>query len=403
MITRFFPAKILAVAILPVGVGARLAGAQVSSPDLVYHIEELVSDQQRLVGRADPRLINPMGMAFNPSGPFSIVSNGQGSCLAYTNEGVLFPTVEFPRLIVIPSPIGGQQSTMSRPTAVVVYEGADFVIRNAEKFGPSRLIFATETGSILGWSPQVDSTKAIQMADYSPVEAVYTGLTLAMRGDEPFLLATNFHAGTVEVFDRRFRLQAVAEAFRARDIPREAAPFGIHLVRDDLYVTYASRDNEKRKVVPGAGKGMVAVFDLAGQVRRTLASGGPLDAPYAVVRAPERFGAFSDALLVGNHGDGRIHAFNRETGELLGPLRDREGRPLQIEGLWSLAVRKVAVNDPLDPEVREESMLYFTSGPGQGRHGVFGRIRPGPPRLEGTPIAPSTRPARAPAIDRPRE
>ena len=51
---------------------------------------------------------------------------------------------------------------------------------------------------------------------------------------------------------------------------------------------------------------------------------------------PAGFGALSGNLLVGNFGDGHIHAYNPSTGKLVGTVRDENGKPLVIDGLWGL-------------------------------------------------------------------
>lgn len=52
--------------------------------------------------------------------------------------------------------------------------------------------------------------------------------------------------------------------------------------------------------------------------------------------APSDFGEFSDALLVANFGDGTIVGFDRNTKQVIGYLRDLQGNPLVIPGLWGL-------------------------------------------------------------------
>ena len=47
-----------------------------------------------------------------------------------------------------------------------------------------------------------------------------------------------------------------------------------------------------------------------------------------MVLATANFGDFSNDLLVGNFGNGRINAYNPNTGVFLGTLSERPGRPL---------------------------------------------------------------------------
>jgi uncharacterized protein (TIGR03118 family) len=87
--------------------------------------------------------------------------------------------------------------------------------------------------------------------------------------------------------------------------------------------------------------------------------------------APEGFGKFSGDLLIGNFGDGRISAYQREedgTFELEGQLRTAEHRPVVIDGLWALEFGNGAPNNgPV-------TTLFFTAGPDGETHGLFGNI-----------------------------
>ena len=80
--------------------------------------------------------------------------------------------------------------------------------------------------------------------------------------------------------------------------------------------------------------GFVDVFTPDGAFVRRLISQGRLDSPWGLALAPSDFGRFSGALLVGNFGNGRIHAYDPATGHLLGTLRepapDRDRRPVGL-------------------------------------------------------------------------
>jgi uncharacterized protein (TIGR03118 family) len=112
----------------------------------------------------------------------------------------------------------------------------------------------------------------------------------------------------------------------------------------------------------------VAVFDLNGNLVRRLTAGGPLNAPWGLALAPRSFGQFGGALLVGNAGDGRISAFNPQTGAFLGQLADRSGVVIEIEGLWGLGFERKGGG--------EGKKLFFTSGPAGGTHGLLGYLQP---------------------------
>jgi uncharacterized protein (TIGR03118 family) len=195
-------------------------------------------------------------------------------------------------------------------------------------------------------------------------DAVYKGLALGVNADGVFIFATNFHAGTVEVFDASF---APVHRYRFidRDLPRGYAPFGIANIDGNLFVSFALQDPDKQDDVAGDGHGFVAVFTTSGKLIRRLVSRGPLDSPWGMVRAPLDFGQFGGALLIGNFGNGQINAFDNR-GSFLGELRTRNGNPLMINGLWSLMFGTFQGADPAD--------LYFTAGINGESDGLIGEI-----------------------------
>ena len=128
----------------------------------------------------------------------------------------------------------------------------------------------------------------------------------------------------------------------------------------------------------GAGNGYVAVFDMnGGPLVSTFISGAPLNSPWALAMAPSTFGDFGGKLLVGNFGDGLIHAYAPSSGAFLGTLNDTTGKPVTILGLWSLLFGNGGRGG--DPQT-----LYFTAGiPGPSgesleSHGLFGSIQAAP-------------------------
>ena len=131
--------------------------------------------------------------------------------------------------------------------------------------------------------------------------------------------------------------------------------------------------------VAGPGNGFIDVFDTNGNFLQRLVSNGNLNAPWGMVMASESFNPFQNDLLVGNFGDGRIHAFDPANltlageFEAVGLLHSAAGRPIQIDGLWALQFgRGGSANGPT-------TTLFFTAGPGDEEHGLFGSIVSVPP------------------------
>jgi uncharacterized protein (TIGR03118 family) len=119
--------------------------------------------------------------------------------------------------------------------------------------------------------------------------------------------------------------------------------------------------------VKGKGLGFVNVFDPNGHLIRRVASRGKLNAPWGMALAPAGFGKFSNRLLVGNFGDGRINAYDLATGEFVGRLKGPDHRALQIDGLWGIAFGNGFASQPVNT-------LFFAAGPGDEQHGLYGRI-----------------------------
>jgi uncharacterized protein (TIGR03118 family) len=197
--------------------------------------------------------------------------------------------------------------------------------------------------------------------------AVYKAAVMGVNANGVFLFATNFRAGTIDVFDHTYKLATTAGGFVDKDIPAGFAPFGIRNIDGDLFVTYAKQNAEKHDDVAGPGNGFVDVFDTDGHLLRRFASRGPLNSPWGIERASYAFGRFSGKILIGNFGNGRINVFD-DGGRFVDALEDGHERPLVIDGLWTLTLGGGAKSSP--------DTLYFTAGPNSETDGLFGTITP---------------------------
>jgi uncharacterized protein (TIGR03118 family) len=205
--------------------------------------------------------------------------------------------------------------------------------------------------------------------------AVYKGATIAEIEGKKFILAANFRSGRIEVFDTSFaRLHVSEEAFDDDRIPRGFAPFNVQGIGPNIYVTYAKQDSMRHDDVPGAGLGVVAVFNPRGRLLAQLEHGPWLNAPWGVAMTPADFGEFSHTVLVGNFGSGTIAAFNPLTGDFMGNLLNPDGTRLTIDGLWGLAFGNGGASGP-------GNTLFFTAGPDEETNGLFGSLSPIPAEL----------------------
>jgi len=320
-----------------------------------YKQENLVADDASgKAKRIDANLVNPWGIASAPGGPLWIADNKTGVSTVYLGNGQPGPTPATPLVVTVPAPPSG--TGPASPTGIVYNGTAAFPLATGQ---PALFLFATEDGTISGWSPNVDMTHAVLKVDNSAT-AIYKGL--AVLNDH--LYAANFKANSVDVYNSDF---TSGGSFTDTTVPAGFAPFGIQNVGGVLFVTYAMQDADKHDDVKAPGNGFVDIFNPDTHAFTRVASQGTLNSPWALAMAPADFGAFSNMLLVGNFGDGRINAYNPTTLAFLGQLSDAAGTPISIDGLWALSFG----TDPDDPT---HPSLYFTAGPADEAHGLFGRL-----------------------------
>ena len=323
----------------------------------VYDTQDLVSDTASAsVPAADGSLINGWGLVAGPTTPWWAVNNGTNTSTLYNGAGA--------KQALSVAVAGG-------PTGAVFNASATaFSISQNGKSGPARFLFATEAGTIAGWSPAVNANVAVVAADRSASGAIYKGLAIA--NDK--LYATDFHNGRVDVFDNAFN--RIPGGFSDPTIPRGFAPFGIQTLTGNVFVSYARQDAAKRDDVPAPGQGYVDEFTPDGAlIARVVNSGkrnAPLNAAWGLSLAPADFGVFSGDLLVGNFGNGRISAYTQRGAKWVykGQLRHTNGTPVAIDGLWGIAFGNGAA-------AGARNTLYFVSGPSGGRHGLFGSVTAG--------------------------
>jgi uncharacterized protein (TIGR03118 family) len=180
-----------------------------------------------------------------------------------------------------------------------------------------------------------------------------------------YLYAANFRAGSIEVIKGTAAQANLSGTFTDPGLPSGYAPFNVQNLGGTLYVTYAVQDADKEDEIAGAGLGIVDRYDLQGNFLGRVAAGGTLDAPWGLALAPSSFGAWAGALLVGNFGDGRINAYDATSGSFLGQVTGADGAPLAIDGLW-------AITPGNDKGAGSSGLLYFSAGPDEESHGLFG-------------------------------
>jgi uncharacterized protein (TIGR03118 family) len=106
-----------------------------------------------------------------------------------------------------------------------------------------------------------------------------------------------------------------------------------------VYVSYAKQLlPDKKDDDAGPGHGFIDQFDGDGQLVRRIASRGPLNSPWGMTMVPDHFAHLGGLLLVGNFGDGKVHAYSVGSHpRLVSVVDDGDHKPLDIDGLWALA------------------------------------------------------------------
>ena len=396
-----------------IGVGAQAAPATVTGAGTVLQTN-LVSDLPGAAAVADPNLVNPWGISESTGSPFWISDNNAGLATLYQVPGASNTPVSVnPLAVNIPTPVSATGGTPDGTVFNPALAAGAFKITGKDKTGnpvsaPAVFLFAAEDGTITGWNPGVDPTGKFagpngvsaqatiavdnsgnNFTNPSPSQqtgAVYKGLAVATSntpiitgdpGSTALLYASNFRAGTIDVYDANLSKPTglPAGAFTDAQLPKGYAPFNVQVLNGKVYVTYAKQNATKHDDLAGPHRGFVDVFNLDGTPGLTggtirLISRGPLDSPWGLAIAPQGFAGFSapsndPVLLVGNFGDGRVHAFDAMHGSGLGQLTDPDGEPIQIDGLWALKVGNGGAGGATNT-------VYFTAGIFDETHGLFG-------------------------------
>jgi uncharacterized protein (TIGR03118 family) len=372
---RFF--RLGALATLTVGALSAASAVAVAAPagttahhftGSEFHQTNLVSDlasEGAVV--TDPGLLNAWGLAFSATSPLWVSGNNSGLATIYPIPAGGTTATKAGLTVTVQ---GGRAATNdgSSPTGQVFNGTTGFVVTTAAGSGAAPFIFDSESGQIQAWSPRADPTHAL--VEFSSPTAVYKGLAIATSDLGTFLYATNFHDGTVDVFNNTFQPTTLAGNFSDPRIPSGYAPFGIEQIHGLLYVTYAQQDAAKHDSVAGPGKGFVDIFTTDGFLVKRLASRGALNAPWGLAVAPSSFGRFGGDLLVGNFGNGWINAFSQFSGFGAGPLLTDHGAPIAIDGLWALKFGTASTGGT--------GTLLFSAGPNNQADGLIGSLNPAP-------------------------
>jgi uncharacterized protein (TIGR03118 family) len=328
--------------------------------------------------------------------------------------------------VTIPGTDTSTEATSIGKATGVVFNGADI---NSDKFvvtnqpaqvdgrtvmvgGSARFIFATDSGRIAAWGERGPDGKVVRVN--GPSQEVFNGDSQGMKffgvalkqGSFDTLWAADFGAAPqIRQFDRNLvPTQGFANPFAtgAPVDPADAAkgrlaepgdpvPFNITTSGDRVFVAYAiskapdkpvaggpafdageedSLNKEQEKTTGGhPGKGKLAEFTNAGTLVRVFEDDGRLNAPWGVAVAPASFGPLGGKILVSNFGGaGRIAAFDDGTGKFIDYMRDEQGAPIGIDGIWNILFGN-------GESLGDADTLYFAAGPAEEKEALFGALR----------------------------
>jgi len=384
MSSRLFRPRSLAAGVLAIAAGTLItmgaavapAGASPTGGQNSAFVQvNLVSNLPGVAPLTDADLVNAWGLAASPGtdqapgSPLWVSDNGSDKATLYNNgTAATVSKVGLTVDVTGAAPTGQVFNTDTNPN--------DFVVTDANGHsGRALFIFDTENGTIDGWSPGVGvasgatpPSKVTEVARDNGANAVYKGLAIAQASDgHTYLYATNFRSGRVEAYDSTFTpVELPGGLFVDPKLPTGYGPFGIQEIGGQLYVSFAEQDAALHDDVAGQGNGFVDVFTNDGAFVKRLITRGQLNSPWGLALAPAGFGKFGGDLLVGNFGDGNINVYNPNNGARVGDLRQPNGRPIVIDGLWGLRFG--------NGNAAKTGELLFSAGPNHESDGLLGKI-----------------------------
>jgi hypothetical protein len=210
---RFAAAAVIALCIIPAA-AARAEDEGRNDKANRYLITNLDSDLKGAAAVQDTLLQNSWGVAFSPAAsPFWIADNASGCSTLYNGDGTIVPlqvNIPLPGNVVpmtdcqTVNPKNPPKPTPAAPTGIIWNPSSAFVVPGTQL--QAAFIFDTEDGTISAWAQGLTpATNAVLAVDNSQVPsaangAVYKGLAFGVNVNGAFLFATNFRAGTIDVF-----------------------------------------------------------------------------------------------------------------------------------------------------------------------------------------------------------
>jgi uncharacterized protein (TIGR03118 family) len=332
-----------------------------------YKVTNLISDGFVPAAVIDAGFQNPWAMSTSGTWWISTANTGANFVVTSATGAKNFQ-------IVVPS--ATNPTAPGLPAGSITTAGATgMVLSNGTK---ANFLFSTLDGTISGWNGGLGTAGAVAriMINNNAAGASYPGLATINNASGSFLLVPNFGKGNaIEVYDSTFKPAKLAGTFTDPNLPAGYSPFGIHVIGQQVFITYALRTSTAPfRTVDAPGNGAVSIFDVNGNFLGRLATGGNLNSPWGVAVAPATFGIFSNDMLIGNFGDGLINVYDPKTFAYLGQLMDTTGKSLAYLSLWELLPSGTAVQGTTATSGGAPNTVYFTAGLAGEVHGLLGAI-----------------------------
>ena len=368
----------------------------------------------------DPDLVDAWGVAIRPKGAgghFWVGAGGTsfqyvGDVQASSNPALQKLFQDGLKKVNIPGADSLTDDSSKGKVTGVVYNGPDLnspnfrvtkQVAGSTRFdGSARFVFVTDSGKVTAWTERSQAGDVVRVD--GPAALVYDGeadgsafFGVAINPDtwDTMWLADFGAHPKIVTLDKNWK-KVVTTGFvnpfgSAKDgavLPGDPVPFNIQVLGSRVFVTFAISKQDPAK--PGSfhsaeedaldaaaeatsgnqpDKGKLVEYDLAGKQIRIYNDAKRLNAPWGVAIAPANFGKLSGTLLVGNFGGaGRVCAFDTTTGDYIDDLRDTQGKPVAIGGLWALQFGN-------GESLGDSNALYFAAGPEDEADGLFGSLR----------------------------
>ena len=322
-----------------------------------YTVTPLVSDQATLAGPPDTTLVNAWGLVAgltaNGSTPWWVVDNGTNASTLYTNTGA--------KQALTVGVAGG-------PTGIVFNAaGAGFPVAGAERRSSSS---TTRPGR--SW-PGAAGSQRRRSSTTARWTARSTRGSPSHDAERCALYATDFHNGRVDVFDSTW----TRSCSRARSSIRASRRLRAVRHPGDRRAASSSRTRSRTRTgrtrSPARARLRRRVRHATAPARARVAQHGQLNAPWGLALGAGRFGRFGGDLLVGNFGDGQINAYEPQAN---GEFAHR-GELTRATAGTSRSTASGRSSSGNGGRSGPTNTLFFTAGPDDESHGLFGSITAG--------------------------